>query len=466
MSPLSRRSLLNSLLASAAAVAAAPALGAVGGSGEVDVVIIGAGAAGIAAARRIAAANRRFALIEASDRIGGRCATDTKIFGVPYDLGAHWIHNPDSNQLAKLATGLDIYPAPRTQTLRVGARAARDSELETYLAAVLRAHRAMADLGKAKTDFPASRLLPKDLFDWQGTIEFMMGPFATAKDLNEVSAFDMARAVDRERAAFCRQGYGALLAKLAAGLPAQLATPVDAIYWDKKLAVDTSKGNILARAVIVTVSTNVLTSDKIEFIPSLPKRQLDAASKLALGSYDHIALDMPGNPLGLQKDDMVFEQASGTKTAALLANVSGTSLHLVEVAGGFGRELAAKGEPAMVDFAGEWLSSLFGSNAKRAIKKSHATRWNENPFALGAMSAAGPGNADARKVLLEPLGGKIWFAGEALHDTQWGTVGGAWESGTRAAEAVLRKFGALNEASDDKPARANAKRKRRRGRGD
>src|SRR5712671_2422857 len=180
MSPLSRRS----FLAAAAALAASPALealGAVGGSGEVDVVIIGAGAAGIAAARRVAAANRRFALIEAADRIGGRCATDTKIFGVPYDLGAHWIHNPDTNPLTKLATGLDIYPAPRTQTLRVGARAARDSELETYLAAVLRTHRAMNDLGKAKVDFPASRLLPKDLFDWQSTTEFMMGPFATGK---------------------------------------------------------------------------------------------------------------------------------------------------------------------------------------------------------------------------------------------------------------------------------------------
>ena len=462
MSPLSRRS----FLASAATLAATSALGAVGGAGEVDVVIVGAGAAGIAAARRVAAANKRFALIEAGDRIGGRCATDTKIFGVPYDLGAHWIHNPDTNPLAKLATGLDVYPAPRTQTLRVGARAARDSELETYLAAVLRAHRAMADLGKAKTDFPASRLLPKDLFDWQGTIEFMMGPFATGKDLNEISAFDMARAIDRDSDAFCRQGYGALLAKLAAGLPVQLSTPVDAVFWGSKLAVDTPKGNILARAVIITVPTNVLTADKIEFMPPLPKRQLDAASKLALGSYDHIALDMPGNPLGLQKDDMVFEQASGTRTAALLANVSGTSLHLVDVAGAFGRELAVKGEPAMVDFAGEWLSSLFGSNAKRAIKKSHVTRWNENPFALGAMSAAGPGNADARKVLMEPLGGKIWFAGEALHDSQWGTVGGAWESGTRAAEAVLRKFGALSEASDDKPAKASAKRKRRRGRGD
>jgi monoamine oxidase len=452
MSSLSRRSLLNSLLAAGAATAAWPVLGA-NAAGEVDVVIIGAGAAGIAAARRVAAANKRFALLEAGPRLGGRCATDSKIFGVPYDLGAHWIHNPDSNPLAKAAAGFDVYAAPRTQTLRVGARPARDSELETFLAAVLRSHRGMSDLGKAKTDFPANRLLPKDLFDWQSTVEFMLGPYATGKDLGDISAFDMARAVERESEAFCRQGYGALLTKLGTGFGAQLSTPVEAILWGNKLAVDTPKGNFIARDIIVTVSTGVLTSDKIEFIPPLPKRQFDAAAKLSLGSYDHIALEMPGNPLGLQKDDMVFERADGTKTAALLANVSGTDLHLVEVAGNFGRELSAQGEAAMVAFAGDWLASLFGSNAKRAIKRSHATRWNADPLTLGAMSAAAPGSADARKILMEPLGGRVWFAGEAVHETQWGTVNGAWESGTRAAEAALRKLGALSDSGDDKPAK-------------
>jgi monoamine oxidase len=462
MSGLSRRS----FLAASAALMAAPALSTVSSAAEVDVVIIGAGAAGIAAARRVAAANRSFRLFEAGDRVGGRCATDTKIFGVPYDLGAHWIHNPDSNPLVGLATksGLNIDPAPRTQTVRVGPRSARDSELENFLAALLRSYRAIADAGKAKADMAAARALPRDLFDWQATVEFILGPFGISKDLKEVSAMELARAVERESDAFCRQGYGTLLAKLGAGLPVQLATPVDAIYWGKSLAVDTPKGNLLARAVIVTASTNVLTSDKIEFIPPLPKRQLDAAAKLALGSYDHIALDMPGNPLNLQRDDMVFEQSAGTRTAALLANVSGSSLHLVEVGGQFGRELAAKGEAAMVDFAGDWLASLFGANVKRAIKRSHATRWNDEPFVLGAMSAATVGNADARKILMESIGGRVWFAGEAVHETQPGTVAGAWESGTRAAESALRKLGALKEP-DEKKEKRTPRRKRQRRRG-
>jgi monoamine oxidase len=205
----------------------------------------------------------------------------------------------------------------------------------------------------------------------------------------------------------------------------------------------------------------MLTSDKIEFNPPLPKRQLDAAAKLSLGSLDHIALEIPGNPMLLQQDDLVFEQSNGVRTAALLANIGGTSLHVVEVGGEFGRALSAKGEAAMVDFAGEWLASLFGSSVRSKIKRTHATRWSQEPYVLGAMSAAGPANSDARKVLQEPVAGRVWFAGEALHDTQWGTVNGAWESGTRAAEGVLRWIGAIKIERQETP--ASRPRKRRRG---
>src|SRR6476620_11351016 len=85
----------RSFIAGAAALASAPALGAVSASGETDVAIIGAGAAGIAAARKVAAAGRRFALIEASDHIGGRCVTDTRSFGAPFERGAHWIRQAE-----------------------------------------------------------------------------------------------------------------------------------------------------------------------------------------------------------------------------------------------------------------------------------------------------------------------------------------------------------------------------------
>ena len=98
----------------------------------------------------------------------------------------------------------------------------------------------------------------------------------------------------------------------------------------------------------------------------------------------------------------------------------------------------------MVAFAVEWLAKLFGSDVAAAVKKSSATRWNASPFVLGAMSSAAPGAQPSRKVLTEPIG-CMYFAGEATHETLWGTVDGAWESGERAAEAALRRIGALRD---------------------
>jgi monoamine oxidase len=453
-------------LAASAAVIAAPALLRAQTTADVDVAIIGAGAAGIAAARRVAAANRRFALLEATSRIGGRCVTDAAIFGAPFDLGAHWIHRPDGNPPGGPAStaGLDIYAAPRGQTIRIGPRNARDAELEGFLSALVRARRAIMDAGKTRADGTAASALPADLADWRATMEFVLGPFACGKDLASLSIADLVRVTERDNDAFCRQGYGTLIAKLAGGLPVRLSTPATRIEWDRNgVDIATPKGSLRARAAIVTASTNVLAADKILFKPELSKRQLDAAAALSLGSYDHIALDMPRNPLNLQRDDLIFEKSSNRRTAALLANVSGSSLHLVEVGGGFGRELSAKGSAAMTEFAIDWLTSTFGNSTKKAIKHSYATRWNEEPFILGAMSAAAPGGADARRVLAEPIGGRIWLAGEALHETQPGTVNGAWESGQRTAEAVLRQIGALKKPEEDKPAQRSKQRHRRRG---
>jgi len=169
---------------------------------------------------------------------------------------------------------------------------------------------------------------------------------------------------------------------------------------------------------------------------------------------------MPGNPLGLGRDDIIIEQSNSTRTALLFANMGGSPLCAIDVAGSFGRDLSADGEKAMVAFAVEWLSKLFGSEAAAAVKKSSATRWNAAPFALGAMSVAAPGAQPSRKILSEPIG-CMYLAGEATHETLWGTIDGAWESGERAAEAALRRIGALKDAEPlEAPARGPKQRRR------
>src|SRR5215467_6690353 len=446
---LSRRSFLAS---SGAALAAGPVFGApdVPRSGWVDAVVVGAGAAGIAAGRRLAAAGKRFVVLEAADEIGGRCITDTKTIGIPYDRGARWIYAADINPLAKLArqSGLDIYAAPPGQRMRIGRRYAREGEMEDFLANLVRANTAIADAAR-KSDIACTQALPKDLGEWRPTVEFVLGPYGCSKELAEVSTADLSRAGERDNNAFCRQGFGTLLAKLAASLPILSATPVKSIEWwsRARIEVDTPKGQFKTAAVILTVSTNVLTSGKIKMAPDLPKRHLEAATKLKLGSRDHVALELTGNPLGLRSDELVFEKTDGRQTAAIFGNASGSTICIVDIGGNFGRDLSAKGETAMIDFAMTWLTGLYGTDMKSIIKRRHATRWNHEPWVLGATSAAAPGAQSARKVLAEPISGRIFLAGEATHETRWGTVNGAWESGERAGDAVVKLLGGPSRRS-------------------
>jgi len=456
-------------LSASAALALTPAFTPVLGTGaqgaplprEADIVVIGAGAAGIAAARRIQAANRKVIVVEAAAQIGGRCLTDTTTFELPFDRGARWLHNPDTNPMLKLArsAGFDISAAPMGQKIRIGRRYARAGETEEFLAALVRANRAIDEASRGKADVSCASVL-KDLGDWAGTADFVLGANFAGKDLKDISVIDKVRAQDRNAALACRQGLGTLIAKLGEQVPLALSTPANQINWNgRDVTVETPAGKVAARAAVITVSSNVLAAGNIKFTPDIPKRQLDAAAKLNLGSYDHIALQLPGNPLGLGRDDIIIEQSNSTRTALLFANMGSSSLCSIDVGGSFGRDLSGQGEAAMVAVAVEWLSKLFGSEVAAAVKKSSATRWNAAPYALGAMSVAGPGNQPSRKILTEPIG-CMFLAGEATHETLWGTVDGAWESGERAAEAALRKIGALRD-SEPQPAPTRTSRQRR-----
>ena len=339
---------------------------------EADIVVIGAGAAGIAAARRILAANRKVIVIEATGEVGGRCLTDTATFDVPFDRGARWMHNPDANPMIRLArsSGLDVYPAPLGRKIRVGRRFARAGETEEFLSALVRANHAIDVASRGKVDVSCASVLPKDLGDWAGTAEFVLGANATGKDLKDLSAVDKVHALERNAAIACRQGLGTLIAKLSEQVPLALSTPASRVAWSgRDVMVETAAGKIAARAAIVTVSSNVLAAGNIKFTPEIPKRQLDAAAKLNLGSYDRIVLQLPGNPLGLVRDDIVIEQSNSTRTALLFANMGPSSLCSIDVAGSFGRDLSSQGEPAMVAFAVEWLTKLFGSEWAAAVEE-------------------------------------------------------------------------------------------------
>ena len=408
---------------------------------DADVVIIGAGAAGIAAARKMRAARRRFILLEATDRVGGRCITDTTQMSLPCDLGAHYIHMPEINPLVNLGLnlGYDIYPAPGAPRLRLPLEGAETNPHKEFDAALTRANAAIAEASRRTLDVSCAEALPPDLLDWRQTVEFVLGPFLCGKDLANVSAKDFSNSAEKEIDAYCRQGYGAIIKGLAEGLSVRFNTPATLVDMrcSRYVEVTTAKGPLRAKGAIVTASTGVLAAGGINFVPSLPNPHQEAIARLTLGSYDRVGLELKRKLPGLSSDDLVFAKSSNACSAALLANVSGSQLSLIDVGGDFGRDLVNGGKKEMITFAIDWLAHLIGSKVKRTVRSAFTTCWNKDPWVMGAFSSAPPGYSHLRRALGIPVEGFLCFAGEAVHETLWGTVGGAWEFGERAAVTII-----------------------------
>lgn len=433
----------RAFLGGAAAFAAAPALGQIPASGEVDVVIVGAGTAGIAAARRVAASGRTYALLEARNRIGGRVWSDRGGFGILHDRGAHRISASGRNPLVAFGRLADLklyQPAP-FRRLYVGSREARDGEYDNFTAALHRAHRAITAAGEAGLDLAAARTLP-ELADWRATVAFVLGPLWMTKDLDEISTVDFARAEEQREELVCRGGMSQLLA--AAARPLSLRVDAAATRIDTRgrgtVAVETPQGALRAEAVIVTASTSALNANLIRFDPALPKRTQDALAGLSLGTHDRLVFQLKSNPFGGADDQRVIFKANDHRNVALVGRVGGSDLAYAEFCGRFGREISDAGDAAMAAFVGDLLAERFGADARKLIGRTEAVRWSREPWILGGASAASPGSGANRRALAEPAHERIYFAGEALHETWFGTVAGAWISGERAADAVLRQL--------------------------
>jgi monoamine oxidase len=442
-------------LAGAAAVATTPALAA-WPSGTVDVAIVGAGAAGIAAARRIGEARRSCVVLEATARVGGRAFTADGGFRVAHDRGAHRLSSPSKSPLIEFARSerFQVYESS-SRRLLVGPREARDGEYDDFTSALRRARRAIVAVGDIGRDVAAGGVL-SDGGTWEATVAFVLGPLACAKDLNEVSAIDIARAEERPDDLVVREGVGALLAAAAEGFNVERNSAVRRIDSRGRgfVTLETGRGNITARTVIVTASTNVLVGDRIRFEPSLPKRTLDALARLSLGTYDRVVFELAGNPFRFGSDERILFKTADRRTFAVEGRVGGSDLAFADFAGGFGRELGNAGDAAMIDFVREGLAAHFGADAKKRMGRAEVVRWSKEPYVLGGFSAAAPGAAASRRILMEPVYDRIFLAGEAAHETRWGTVAGAWASGERAADAALHllaRFGGWAPAGEPQP---------------
>jgi monoamine oxidase len=436
-----RRDVVAGMTASVALPQFAPGLTA-----NPDVIVIGAGSAGIAAARRVIASGKTVQVIEAADRIGGRAYTESDTFGVAYDHGCAWLQGPGDLPHVRAARDLGFTLVDHSNArdvFYVGNRRATYTEQSQYDRAYARLYE---ELWTDKDVSAASLSEPTQPMD--GVAHTWTGPMDFGVDLDALSTADFNAYPEYEINYLVREGLGTLVSYLGRALPVSLNTTAMAVDWSGDgVRVETSKGTITSRAVIITVSTGVLASGAIRFTPALPAPKQQAIADVPMGLLTRIGLQFDGARFGLSENDLLTYAVPNTLPAEacyFLTFPTGHDIAVGFVGGQFGWDLSEAGPKAAVDFALGEFTKMMGSDARKHFVKGHMSGWADNPLTLGAYAAARPGRASARNELAEPLGDRVFFAGEAVADEYIALMSGAHLSGNRVARAVIETLGGVD----------------------
>jgi monoamine oxidase len=407
---------------------------------ELDVIVIGAGAAGLAAARRLATARLSVRVLEARNRLGGRAWTWRDAAGLPIELGCGWLHSADENEwcivAATLGFALDrTRPAWRTQWNNVGFPPA---DQDDYRDAAARFYDRLDAAGEAEIDQPGDRFLEPGC-RWNALIN-ATSTYINGVELDQLSARDFWRY--RDTGVNCRvvEGYGTLIAATGAGLDVALDCPAQVIdHGGRLIRIETPRGELHARAVIVTVPTHVLAGLP-RFVPELPAK-IAAAEALPLGLADKLYLRVD-DAATFPTDSHLYGAVDRVRTGSYYLRPLGRPLIEGYFGGALARDLEQEGEGAFARFAVDQLAALLGGDIRKRLHPSAASAWARDPHARGSYSHARPGQADARQALAAPVDQRLFFAGEACSSEDFSTAHGAYRSGVSAAEPVISPLGA------------------------
>jgi monoamine oxidase len=360
----------------------------------------------------------------------------TAKFGVPFDWGCAWMHAADRNPFFDEAIAQNAtlqHHDLNLDRLYFGARRATAVEMAKMFKADFQ-FASMLEHKTAKGDRLAELL---EVSAVGAAASTYAGPMDFAQDMDEISAADLMAAADLDPNFLVREGFGAIVAQWARDVPVELETPVKRLRWDGPgVIAETPRGELGAKAAIVTVSTGVLAFGGLRFAPDLPEAYDEAIQNLPMGLLTKIPLEIKGDRLGLKPFEDILIEGRGQNDVYFLCFPFDCDLLIGFVGGDFAWELSAAGEAAAVDFAVQSLARTFGAGVEKQIGRSAMTDWGANPCARGAYAAARPGFATARKILMEPVGNRIFFAGEALGGSLIQTCAGARLSGEAAALKV------------------------------
>jgi monoamine oxidase len=424
------------------------------------VIVVGAGIAGLAAARRLKLQGATVLILEARNRIGGRVWTDTSMSGVSLDLGASWIQGSNGNPITSLARSFDLRTSPTDfENIALydplGRRLgnAEVARVETNYRSVLQRLEKLRDAMRAEGREDLSlqagfeRVLARLNLTDRERAELNFAIHAEiedeyAADATELSLFnwDQDEGFGGSNELF-PGGYGQIADGLARGLDIRLAMPVVRIeHSDRGVVIKTQKDTFTADRVIVTLPLGVLKRGLITFSPGLPEQKLIAIRRLGMGTLNKVYLRFP--KVFWPKENDVLGLMSQTKGQwgewINYFRYTGEPILVGFNCGKYARALEGLANHQITEAAMNALRGIYGGSIPDPADVV-ITRWAADPFTLGAYSSIPPrASGKDYDTLAAPIGDRVFFAGEATSRTYPATVHGAFLSGEREARRISK----------------------------
>lgn len=424
-----------------AATAASAALGLAGRAfaraADYDVIIIGAGVAGLAAAQQMQQLGRSFVVLEARERIGGRAWTQD-FMGAPVDRGAHWLHNAEVNPLVRIAKAKNLGLTKSTRDegrlfegpgqLARGAEKAisrSDNALE----------RAFRRSSRSGSDASLGSFAIGD-----GALAAKLIAFAIGEEPEKIAARDVAMMAADGTDLAIEGGMGRFIQRIGATVPVTLNARVEQIDWSapSSVTVTGTFGSLRARSCLITVPPAVLVAQSgIRFLPPLPQAKQAAIARLPMGVFTKVSLklDSPMTELPLYSIDAA-RFSEGHLHA--LHHAPGSGLVTLMLGGNAARDIIEAGEAAAIAEAQAVLAAVAGSSAVSKVRGGLLSEWRSDPLALGSYAYVTPGSGDPREEFERPVEERLYFAGDTVGGDLSMSVGGAWTSGCATANAIAR----------------------------
>jgi len=457
-SPLSRNQFLKILLASITSTIGEREIFPDSSKPNKEVIVIGAGIAGLAAARKLTTKGFQVTILEGRNRIGGRIWTN-KSLGISVEMGAELIHGTKGNPITKLSDHFKL----QTKKVNIENNDIFDSK-----------GKLLTKEDRSKIEILYKKFLDK-LYDLKqkasqkDSIEYALNIFFSELNINESDKTKLEWMVRSE----LEVGYGTNLKNLSlkhfdenqsfAGddilFPGGLSEitsilardlnikplhVVTKIEYDKKIKVYTSKGEFTSDFAIVTIPIGVLKKNKIQFSPDLPSNKLNSIQNLGMGTINKIFLKFPKRfwNSGQSRVSMMTESNDQICEFNNLNPEENSSILTAFISGEKGIALEHKNKQDITKESMEIIKKIYGNKTPNPIEII-STKWNSDPFSFGSNSylAVNSGGNDY-KILSESVNDLLFFAGEATNYEYPATVHGAYLSGEREADKIIGLIGA------------------------